>query len=226
MTYGFRIHFEYYYLKQTDYYLKQAQIKKLQKTKSISYLTNVIRSFKNFNPIYIPIFLKTPLKTLKDLQDHFIVEELKVDFIINVALANIMLSCAYESLTNFLYRQGLKHLEENYDEEEAIKQIKATKSRSLLFKKACENLEIDYRKYESTISRLEDIYKSRNDIIHYKEKLTYQGHSFNTRFENIISQEKTITAYKLLLRLITAISSEHYRLNELQTITKTKYTYS
>lgn len=197
MTYGLRINFEYYFLQNAQGYINKAN----KASKQEVFLSKLM-------DIKFPKFIR--YKLIHTFNEKY--EELKTEQTVNYAMACLMISFGYEALLNYLYRISINKTSENAGDIETKDEIKRIKYRSSIFSKSCEIHNITPSIFDEEIKILENIYSSRNAVVHYKEATSYQGFSFKNPIESQFTFNNTSIGLSTLKIFISKVQT-HFELN-------------
>lgn len=190
MTYGLRINFEYYFLKEARSFIRRAKKSKARQVVMLKILD-----------IKLPRIIS--YKILKKI--YPMLEESKADLVAECAMACLMISFSYEALLNYLYRISQNKTSENSCDVLLKDEIKKLNSRKKVFNSLCKTYQVDPLLFSEDLKILEEIYLSRNDVVHYKEAISNQGFSFETAIESkfkIENTQKGMEAFDLFVEKI------------------------
>lgn len=198
MTYGLRINFEYYFLQEAQSFIQEAN-----KASSRGIIISKLLDIKLPKSISYKVLEKLYPK----------LEESKTDHTVKCAMACLMISFGYEAVLNYIYRLSINKTSENAGDLETKNEIREIKYRNKIFIKSCETYKVEPSLFEGELKILEEIYSSRNDVVHYKEAISYQGFSFKNPIESKFSLESTQKGLNTLRIFIEKVQT-HFNLNE------------
>lgn len=198
MAYGLRINFEYYFLQEAQNYIKEAK-----KASSRGVFISRILDINFPNSIRYRILEKLYSK----------LEESKTDHTVNCAMACLMISFGYEAVLNYVFRLSINKTSENAGDLKTKDEIRKIQYRDKIFIKSCETYSVLPSLFKEELKILEEIYSSRNDVVHHKEAITYQGFSYKNPIERKFTLESTQKGLNTLNTFIEKIQI-HFNLNE------------
>lgn len=197
MSYGYRLNLEPVYIGEAKKSLDKALVFK-------GYLENM--KDESLNASNYILTLKRYLFVKFNSISGDVYMEVESLMYAELVKAVIFTSLAYEAYLNLIYRKSDNWLNGSTRMEDDIFNYLKNAKRPEIFRKSFEKIHHDSRKYQKTIGKLEELYKTRNHLIHYKSGVTYQGFSFKTQLEELLEYEKVENYFKVLNNFILETS--------------------